>query len=52
MKAFGEAVPGGKCVFLWQASLYRFVGALGVGLGLLVLEHRMQIQGFFAEIGS
>ena len=39
-------------VFLWQGVIIGFVGALlGVGLGLLVLEYRMQIQGFLAGIG-
>ena len=39
-------------VFLWQGVIIGFMGALlGVGLGLLVLEYRMQIQGFLAGIG-
>ncbi|QNB44720.1 FtsX-like permease family protein [Akkermansia muciniphila] len=32
-------------VFLWQGVIIGFMGALlGVGLGLLVLEYRMQIR--------
>ena len=37
---------------LWQGVFFGCAGALlGGGLGLLVLEYRMQIQGFLAGIG-
>ena len=52
MKALGATPFQVVRVFLWQGVIIGFVGALlGVGLGLLVLEYRMQIQGFLAGIG-
>ena len=52
MKALGATPFQVVRVFLWQGGIIGFVGALlGVGLGLLVLEYRMQIQGFLAGIG-
>ena len=52
MKALGDTPFQVVRVFLWQGVIIGFVGALlGVGLGLLVLEYRMQIQGFLAGIG-
>lgn len=52
MKALGSTPFQVVRVFLWQGVIIGFVGALlGVGLGLLVLEYRMQIQGFLAGIG-
>ena len=52
MKASGATPFQVVRVFLWQGVIIGFVGALlGVGLGLLVLEYRMQIQGFLAGIG-
>ncbi len=52
MKALGATPFQEVRVFLWQGVIIGFVGALlGVGLGLLVLEYRMQIQGFLAGIG-
>lgn len=52
MKALGATPFQVVRVFLWQGVIIGFAGALlGVGLGLLVLEYRMQIQGFLAGIG-
>lgn len=52
MKALGATPFQVVRVFLWQGVIIGLVGALlGVGLGLLVLEYRMQIQGFLAGIG-
>ena len=52
MKALGATPFQVVRVFLWQGVIIGFMGALlGVGLGLLVLEYRMQIQGFLAGIG-
>lgn len=52
MKALGATPFQVVRVFLWQGVIIGLVGALlGVGLGLLVLEYRMQIQMFLAGIG-
>lgn len=52
MKALGATPFQVVRVFLWQGVIIGFIGALlGVGLGLLVLEYRMQIQMFLAGIG-
>ncbi len=52
MKALG-ATPGQIVrVFLWQGVIIGFVGAiLGIGLGLLVLHYRSQIQFGLSSIG-
>lgn len=52
MKALGATPFQVVRVFLWQGVIIGLVGAvLGVCLGLLMLEYRMQIQGFLAGIG-
>lgn len=52
MKALGATPFQVVRVFLWQGVIIGFTGALlGVCLGLLVLEYRMEIQGFLAGIG-
>lgn len=39
-------------IFAWQGLIIGFVGAItGVGLALLVLYYRLEIQGFLAGIG-
>lgn len=52
MKALGATPFQVVRVFLWQGVIIGLVGAvLGVCLGLLMLEYRMQIQGFLVGIG-
>lgn len=52
MKALGATPFQVVRVFLWQGVIIGGIGAvLGVLLGLLVLQYRMQIQVFLAAIG-
>lgn len=52
MQALGAPPAAIMRIFIWQGVIIGFAGAvLGVGLALLVLHYRLEIQTFLAGIG-
>lgn len=52
LQALGATPAKIMRVFVWQGVIIGFAGALaGIGLALLVLHYRLEIQGFLAGLG-